>query len=210
MAPRGFGAFLAMPLSVSDRQSRPAKDGDGRSAGRRRQRCSCLSSINLQAGYWDIFWPQFIQGMSMGLLFVPLSTVSMNFISRERMGNATSLFSLMRNLGAGVGIAAVATLVSRRTTAHAAILSEQIHPYSDAARQTFEGARSMFLSQGSSFTVATQQAYAAISGLLHRQAAMIAFIDVTRFLVIVFIAAIPLVFIMKRPRSGAPPAGGAH
>jgi DHA2 family multidrug resistance protein len=146
----------------------------------------------------------------MGLLFVPLSTVSMNYIPRERIGNATSLFSLMRNLGAGIGIAVVATIVSRRTTAHAAILSEQVHPYSDAARQVFEGARSLFLSQGSSFTVATQQAYAAISGMVHRQAAMIAFIDVTRLLGVIFIAVIPLVFIMKRPRSGAPPAGGGH
>jgi len=163
-----------------------------------------LSSINLQAGYWDIFWPQFIQGMSMGLLFVPLSTVSMNSIPREKMGNATSLFSLMRNLGAGIGIAVVATLVSRRTTLHAAILSEQVNPYSDAARQTFEGARAMFQAQGSSFSVATQQAYAAVAGMVHRQASMIAFIDVIQLLGFIFFAVIPLVFIMRRPKSGAP------
>jgi DHA2 family multidrug resistance protein len=168
-----------------------------------------LASINLQAGYWDIFWPQFIQGMSLGLLFVPLSTISMNFIPRERMGNATSLFSLMRNLGAGVGIAVVATMVSRRTTAHAAILSEQVNPYSDAARQTFEGARALFLSQGSSFSVATQQAYAALSGMIHRQAAMVAFIDVIQLLGVVFLAVIPLVFIMRRPRAGGGAGQGA-
>ena len=210
MAPRGFGAFLAMPLVgylIGKLDPRKMVMGGLLVAG---STLFMLSSINLQAGYWDIFWPQFIQGMSMGLLFVPLSTVSMNYIPRERIGNATSLFSLMRNLGAGIGIAVVATMVSRRTTAHAAILSEQVHPYSDAARQVFEGARSLFLSQGSSFTVATQQAYAAISGMVHRQAAMIAFIDVTRLLGVIFIAVIPLVFIMKRPRSGAPPAGGAH
>jgi MFS transporter, DHA2 family, multidrug resistance protein len=212
MAPRGFGAFLAMPLvglMIGKFDPRKMVAGGLAIAG---GTLYMLSSINLQAGYWDIFWPQFIQGMSMGLLFVPLSTVSMNSISREKMGNATSLFSLMRNLGAGIGIAVVATLVSRRTTAHAALLSEQINPYSDAARQTFEGARAMFLSQGSSFSVATQQAYAAISGMVHRQAAMIAFIDVIQLLGIVFFAVIPLVFIMKRPRSGSPRAGqtGAH
>jgi DHA2 family multidrug resistance protein len=166
-----------------------------------------LSWINLDAGYWDIFWPQFIQGLSMGLLFVPLSTVSMNSIPRERMGNATSLFSLMRNLGAGIGIAAVATMVSRKTTVHAAILSEQVHPYSDAARQTFEGMRSLFLSRGSSLSVATQQAYAALSGMIQRQAALIAFVDVIQLLGIVFISVVPLVFIMKRPRTGSPGAG---
>jgi len=125
-------------------------------------------------------------------------------LPREKMGYATSLFSLMRNLGAGIGIAVVATLVSRRTIAHAAILSEQVNPYSDAARQTFEGARAMFQAQGSSFSVATQQAYAAVAGMVHRQASMIAFIDVIQLLGFIFFAVIPLVFIMRRPKSGAP------
>jgi DHA2 family multidrug resistance protein len=117
----------------------------------------------------------------------------------------------MRNLGAGIGIAVVATLVSRRTTAHAALLSEQIHPYSEAARQTFEGARSLFLAQGSSLSVATQQAYAAISGMVQRQAAMIAFIDVVQLLGVIFIACVPLVFLMKRPRRrGGAGAGAGH
>jgi DHA2 family multidrug resistance protein len=209
MAPRGFGAFLAMPLVgilIGKIDPRKMVIGGLTVAG---LTLFMLASINLQAGYWDIFWPQFIQGMSMGLLFVPLSTISMNYIPRERMGNATSLFSLMRNLGAGVGIAVVATMVSRRTTAHAAILSEQINPYSDAARQTFEGARALFLSQGSSFSVATQQAYAAVSGMIHRQAAMVAFIDVIQLLGVIFLAVIPLVFIMRRPRGGGGPGQSA-
>src|SRR4029453_7444631 len=141
MAPRGFGAFLAMPVvgyligKIDPRKM--VMSGLAVAGGT----LFMLSSINLQAGYWDIFWPQFIQGMSMGLLFVPLSTISMNYIPRESIGNATSLFSLMRNLGAGIGIAVVATMVSRRTTTHAAILSEHVNPYSDAARQLFWGAR---------------------------------------------------------------------
>ena len=209
MAPRGFGAFLAMPLVgmlIGKFDPRKMVIAGLVIAG---GTLFMLSGINLEAGYWDIFWPQFIQGMSMGLLFVPLSTISMNYIPREKIGNATSLFSLMRNLGAGVGIAVVATTVTRRTTAHAAILSEQIHPYSDAARQAFEGARSLFLSQGSSWSTATQQAYASLSGMVQRQAAMVAFIDVVQWLGIVFLAVIPLVFIMKRPRQGKPNAGAA-
>jgi len=210
MAPRGIGAFLAMPLVgmlMGKLDPRKMVAFGLAIAG---TTLFMLSSINLQAGYWNIFWPQFIQGMSMGLLFVPLSTISMNFISREKMGNATSLFSLMRNLGAGIGIAGVATMVSRRTTAHAAILAEQVNPYSAVARTTFESVRSAFLSKGSSITVAAQQAYAALSGMVHRQAAMVAFVDVTRLLGLIFIAVIPLVFIMKRPGRSAGPPGGAH
>jgi DHA2 family multidrug resistance protein len=210
MAPRGFGAFLAMPLVgylIGKLDPRKMVMSGLVVAG---ATLFMLSSINLNVGYWDIFWPQFIQGMSMGLLFVPLSTISMNYIPREKIGNAATLFSLMRNLGAGIGIAAVATMVSRRTTAHASMLSEQVNPFSDAARQAFEAARSLFLSQGFSFSVATEQAYAAIAGMVQRQAAMIAFIDVTRLLGVIFIAAIPLVFIMRRPRRGGGPGAAAH
>jgi len=200
MAPRGFGAFLAMPLVgylMGKVDPRRLVAGGLVIAG---LTLFMLSNINLEAGYWDIFWPQFIQGMSMGFLFVPLSTVSMNYIARERMGNATSLFSLTRNLGAGIGIAVVATMVSRKTTASAALLSEQIHPYSEAARQVVEGTRRLFLSQGASVSVATQQAYGAIAGMVHRQAAMIAFIDVIRLLGVIFLAVIPLVFLMQPVR----------
>ena len=64
-----------------------------------------MGQLNLQAGYWDIFWPQLLQGAGLALLFVPLTTVSMATISQERMGFATSLFNLMRNIGGSVGIA---------------------------------------------------------------------------------------------------------
>jgi DHA2 family multidrug resistance protein len=199
MAPRGFGAFLAMPLVgflIGKLDPRRMVMAGLAFAG---LTLFMLSSINLNAGYWDIFWPQFIQGMSLGLLFVPLSTVSMNGIPRERMGNATTLFSLMRNLGAGVGIALVATMVSRQTTAHAAMLSEKVNLYSDPARRAFEGARALFGSRGSDMSTATRQALAGLSGMIHRQAAMIAFVDVIRFLGVIFIVVIPLVFLMRRP-----------
>jgi len=47
-------------------------------------------------------------------------------------------------------------------------------------------------------------------GMVQRQAAMIAFVDIVRLLAMIFILVIPLVFIMKRPRGGAAPPPGAH
>ena len=53
-----------------------------------------LMGFNLSVGYWDLFWPQFLQGASIGLVFVPLAVVTMAFIPKEKMGNATSVVSL--------------------------------------------------------------------------------------------------------------------
>ena len=52
-----------------------------------------FGSLNLETGYGDIFWPQFIQGIGLGLLFVPLTTIAMRHVPREKMGNATSIFN---------------------------------------------------------------------------------------------------------------------
>jgi DHA2 family multidrug resistance protein len=210
MAPRGIGSFLAMPLiGVLMGKIDPRKMVVvGLMIGG--VTLYMLSSINLNAGYWDIFWPQLIQGSAMGLLFVPLSTMSMASIPREKMGNATSLFNLMRNLGGGIGIAFVATSVSRSTTAHSAILSERLNPYSPQSVAAVNGARSMFMARGSDWNTATSQAYGVLYGMVHRQAAMIAFVDIVRLLAMIFILAIPLVFIMKRPRGAATPPPGAH
>jgi MFS family permease len=60
-----------------------------------------LSRLNSDAGYWDLFWPQFFQGLAFGLLFVPLTTVTMDPILNAGMGNATSLFNLMRRPRSG-------------------------------------------------------------------------------------------------------------
>src|ERR1700745_3809704 len=74
-----------------------------------------LSHLNLKAGYWDIFWPQVFQGVALALLFIPLMTLSMSSIPKEKMGNATSIFNLMRNIGGSLGIVIMTTFLAPRT-----------------------------------------------------------------------------------------------
>src|SRR5881296_2446646 len=94
MAPRGLGSFIAMPIiGILTTRLDPRKLLIGGLIGGSITLFQ-LGSLNLQVGYWDIFWPQFFQGMSLGLVFVPLTTVTMTMIRREEMGNATSIFNL--------------------------------------------------------------------------------------------------------------------
>jgi DHA2 family multidrug resistance protein len=116
----------------------------------------------------------------------------------------------MRNLGGGLGIAFVATSVSRSTTMHNAILSDRVNLYSPQSQAAVNGARSLFMARGSDWNTATSQAYGVLSGMIHRQAAMIAFIDIVRFLGAIFILVIPLILIMRRPPGGGSPPPGAH
>ncbi len=209
MAPRGIGSFFMMPLTgLMTGKFDPRKLlSVGLTVGG--GTLIFLGTLNLSAGYWDIFWPQLIQGAGMALLFVPLTTVTMDAIPRERMGNATSLFNLMRNIGGSIGIATTGTLLSRHTQATTNMLGANVNLYSPAARATFAQVRAGFLAAGADPTTATNRAYAAMFGMVQRQASMVSFVSVFQLLGFVFIAMLPLLLLMKRPTHQRAPAA-AH
>ena len=202
MLPRGLGSFIAMPfvgVLMGKIESRKLLFIGFAVAA---YSLWALGGINLNAGYWDIFWPQFIQGISMGFLFVPLTTITHDPIPKERMGNATSIFNLMRNIGGSVGIAMSTTIIARSTQSNINILGAHVTPYNPAAQQMFQQMRAGMMAQGADFATATRQAYAAIFGLVARNANMDAFVHAFRLLGIMFVAVIPLILLMKRARSG--------
>lgn len=199
MAPRGIGSLIAMPavgLLVGRIDPRKMLVAGFLLGG---WTMFWLADLNTQVGYWDIFWPQFIQGIALGLLFVPLTTISMDHIPRESMGNATSLFNVMRNIGGSIGIALVGTLLARSRQEHINILGSHIDAYSLPAQQAFLGLRSTFIARGSDVVTATDRANAALFGMVQQQSAMISFIDAFRMLGAVFLLMVPLVWLMRRP-----------
>jgi len=161
-----------------------------------------FSELNLNAGYWDFFWPQIIMGASLGFLFVPLTTTTMDPISRENMGNATSLFNLVRNLGGSVGISAVATLQVRSAQAHLHDLGAHVNPLNTLATSMMGQMQGAFVARGSDVVSAGQQAYAAVWGLVARQATMMSYNDAFRLLGVMFIAMLPCILLMRKPRGG--------
>ncbi len=205
MAPRGVGSFFMMPLTgLMIGKFDPRKLLTlGLFVGG--ATLIWLSTLNLNAGYWDVFWPQLIQGVAMSLLFVPLTTVTMDSISRERMGNATSLFNLMRNIGGSVGIATTGTLLSRHQQATTNMLGANVNLYSPAAQATFTRIRAGFLASGSDPTTATSRAYAGMFGMVQRQASMVSFVSVFQLLGFLFIALLPLILLMRRPKHQSAP-----
>jgi DHA2 family multidrug resistance protein len=200
MAPRGMGSFLAMPVVglLIARVSPRRLLGLGLLGGA--FTLFWFGHLNLSAGYWDVFWPQFLQGISLGLLFVPLTTITMDPVPRENMGNATSLFNLMRNIGGSMGIAASTTLLYREGRDYASRLGSHLTPYDPAARSLLDGLRHGFAAAGADAYTAAQQAQAAAAGLVARHASMLAFVSVFRLLGLVFLLMLPLLLLMRVPK----------
>lgn len=194
LAPRGMGSMLGMPLIGF---LLPKTDPRRFLAGGLIIGAATLwqfSLLDLNTGYWNLFWPQFIQGFSLALLFVPLTTITMSPIPREKMGNATSIFNLTRNMGGSIGIAMVQTMQSRYTQTHINYLGSHITPFNPQATQTLNTLSSQ---------MGRPRALASLFGMIQQQAAMLSFIDVFRILALMFLGMVPLLLIMKRPQRGA-------
>jgi DHA2 family multidrug resistance protein len=209
MAPRGIGSLIMMPLVGALTSKIDARKllMAGLVVGG--VTMIWLGQLNLNAGYWDIFWPQFLQGAGMALLFVPLTTVSMATIAPQRMGNATSLFNLMRNIGGSVGIALTGTYLQRHRQVVGAALGEHINVYDPVSRSMIAQITNGLIAAGSDAVTASQRAYVILDGMLFRHSSMVTFVTIFRILGVMFLVMIPLVFLMKRPKRGSAPAA-AH
>jgi MFS transporter, DHA2 family, multidrug resistance protein len=204
MSPRGLGSFIAMPVAgiiMAKLDPRKMLTVGLIVCGFTLYQFSRLS---LSAGFWDFFWPQLIMGLSLGLIFVPLTTISMAPIKKENMGNATSLFNLVRNLGGSIGISAVSTMQTRFQQRNINQLGEHVNPFSNAARGMMDAMKGMFMSQGSDPATAAHQARAAMFGMVERQASMLAYNSIFLILAGLFVLMLPFILIMRRPQ----PKGG--
>jgi DHA2 family multidrug resistance protein len=200
MAPRGLGSFLMMPVvgTVVGKFDPRKVLGLGLIGGA--WSLYSLSNLSLSAGYWDIFWPQFIQGASLALLFVPLTTATMDPIPKEEMGNATSMFNLMRNIGGSIGIASGTTFLFRMQQFHTVLLGANVSASNPRAHAALQGIQNRLIAHGSDPVTAMRQSYGAVWGMVEQQASMQAFVDTFRGLGLVFLLVLPLLLVMKKPK----------
>ena len=165
-----------------------------------------FAGINLDITRGHIAWPNVIMGLSLGLIFVPLTTTAMGGLPVEQMGNASGIFNLMRNIGGGVGISIVTTMISRGAQTHQTLLAGNMNQYNPRFQEYYQSLVAG-LSQMGNPAQAKQQAMTVLQGLLSQQAALMAYLDNFRLLGMVCLLCIPGVFILrgrKKPAANVP------
>ena len=152
-----------------------------------------MGNYTLTISQMDIVVPGIIQGFGLGLVFVPLSTVSFATLEPAQFPQATALYSLARNIGSSIGISMVQTVLVRNTAAIHAAMAERINPANLALR----------LGGAGPLDPSTPAGLALINGEVTRQAAMLAYIDDFRLMLMMTIAVLPLLWLIKPPPKGA-------
>jgi DHA2 family multidrug resistance protein len=132
----------------------------------------------------------------------------MGTLRNEQVGNAAGLYNLVRNLGGGVGISVVATMLSRSAQAHQAQMVGHLSTTDPEFQQRLAALVHAFAAQMSPVD-AMQRAQAILYGTLVQQAHLWAYVDTFRLLAGLSLLAIPLVFLLKRVRTRGGPVA-AH
>ncbi|HVW86651.1 MAG TPA: DHA2 family efflux MFS transporter permease subunit [Bryobacteraceae bacterium] len=168
-----------------------------------------MAQLTLEISPTSLLWPIIISGAGSGMVFVPLATISMGTLRNEQIGNASGLFNLLRNVGGGIGISIVNTLVARHSQIHRAEMVHNLTPGNPVFQQMFQATRGA-MARVTSPNVAEQRAYGIIQGTLDIQSAAFSYVDVFRYLALACFICAFIVFAMKRIRARKGAAAMAH
>ncbi len=150
-----------------------------------------VGMLNLNAGFWQLAWPGFVSGLGMGLVFVPMSILAFESISKARQDEASGLFNVTRQLGSSVGISLVGTWVVRGLQTNTAALSQNVTPYNPAAQAYLAPL---------GLTPESAEGAAILGQEISRQAEMISYLTVFNNLGLLALATIPLLFFCRAPK----------
>jgi DHA2 family multidrug resistance protein len=143
----------------------------------------------------DIVWPGVIQGVGLGLVFVPLSAATFATLSPQMRAEGTALYSLVRNIGSSIGIALVQTLLVRNTQIAHSSLGAHVNIANPAINDP-----------NSVYNLGTSAGAALLNNEITRQASMIAYVDDYWLMMLLTAAVIPMLVLIRPPKASAAPA----
>ena len=145
----------------------------------------------------DFFWMLIIRGIGMGMLFIPITTLSLSTLKGQEIGQGAAFTGMMRQLGGSFGIALITTFLSRQNVVHGADLVSKLDYTNPSVQQRLHGIQAAFISRGKGTNDALQAAYEAMSGMVSKQAAVLSYMDVFLYLGILFLLCVPFVIMVK-------------
>ena len=148
-----------------------------------------MSGFNANVDLWMIVHTGIIQGLGLGFIFVPLTTIAFATLAPNHRNEGTALFSLMRNVGSSLGISIVMTLLARNTQITHATLADMVTPFNSMMHAPF---------LPDAWSLATTAGLAALNAQLTRAAQTIAYLDDFRLMMWVMLLAAPMLLLFRR------------
>ena len=153
--------------------------------------------ISPDTGKDDFFWMLIMRGAGLGLLFIPITTLSLSTLKGFQIGQGAAFTGMMRQLGGSFGVAAITTFISRQNMVHRSDLVTSLDPTRLRVQQQVSQLQHALMAKGNSADVALKKAYQILDLSVTKQAAVLSYMDVFLYLGLMFLICVPIVLLVK-------------
>tara|TARA_R110002049_G_scaffold3795_5_gene27603 strand:+ start:81023 stop:82600 length:1578 start_codon:yes stop_codon:yes gene_type:complete len=144
------------------------------------------------------FWPLVVRGVGLGLLFVPITTLSLSTLSGKDIGDGAAFTGMTRQLGGSFGIAIITTFIARWTQQHRVDLLPNLSAVDFKVQERIQGLQHLFINKGYTANEALDKAYQLLNISVTKQATVLSYMDVFLYLGVLFLLCVPFVLLIKK------------
>ena len=145
----------------------------------------------------NFFWMLMLRGVAMGMLFIPITTLSLSTLKGKQIGDGAAFTGMMRQLGGSFGIAAITTFMATRNMLYRSDLVSKLDITNPVIQNRVNGMKQGFMAKGIPADIAQQDAYKALDYTITRQSSVLSYMDVFFYIGLLFLICIPLVLLVK-------------
>ncbi|PNH82417.1 DHA2 family efflux MFS transporter permease subunit [Vibrio diazotrophicus] len=149
-----------------------------------------MTKFSVDVTRWEIIWTGTVQGLGLGLVFVPLSTLTFSTLAPRYRNEGTALYSLVRNIGSSIGISLVTTYLSHRVQINHAVYAEHINNFNPALQDAV---------QKGVYDLSTTAGLVNLNNMVTKQASIFGYLQDFRFMMYVCVIMLPLLVLLRRP-----------
>jgi DHA2 family multidrug resistance protein len=159
----------------------------------------------------DFFWPLMVRGVGLGLLSVPISTMSLSTLKGIEIAQGAAFTGMLRQLGGSFGVALISTYLSRDIVGHRSNLVTSLDIYNPSVQARVQGMAAGMQNKGMATNVAKQTAYQMMDGSVTVQATILSYMDIFLYIGCMFLVCVPVVlFFIKKSKAKVSMADAAH
>ncbi len=145
----------------------------------------------------NFFWMLILRGIGMGMLFIPITTLSLSTLKGQQIGQGAAFTGMMRQLGGSFGIAAITTYMSRQNIVHRSALVNHLDVNNLNVQQRVAAMQHGFMAKGIPANIALKDSYQSLDYMVMKQASVLSYMDVFLWLGVMFLICIPFVLMVK-------------
>lgn len=147
------------------------------------------------------FWMLILRGIGMGMLFIPITALSLSSLRGQEIGQGASFTGMMRQLGGSFGIAIITTFLAHQNQVHRVALVSHLNADNPYVQNRLSAITQGNIAKGMSVDVAQASAYKMMDFAVFKQASVLSYMDVFLYLGILFLIFVPFVLLVKSKKS---------